>query len=302
MPTLLSASVCVCVCLCVCACVSVCLCSTSLSKEPVTVQLPVRTREDKREVVPWPVLDVHSVVAYLWNDIGLRVPQDAIKEFWHHSRQFGQPWAIEHEASDAHCPLGLYGDSAKICTAFDSDKVVGVFLNLPLWRPKSIRFSRFLLFSIEESKLDGPHTLNCIFNRISWSVNLLFSGRRPQVDPQGRPFTDSHLFDGWVCRNRQLFALTEIRGDQLWHKQTFRYLASWVWTSARVCHACDARAHGPGSADRLYFRFQDWLPTEFTRVEFLARRMPQQNICYFSRYGACVFAMTLGSCCACSPC
>ena len=255
------------------------MCVCPLPKDSVTVRIPVLGDDQQREMVPWPMLDVHSVVDYLWNEIGLRVPKASIKEFWHHSREFCQPWAVEHEASDVHCPLGLYGDSAKVSTAFSSDKIVGIFLNFPLWRPKAIRFSRFLLFAIEESKLDGPHTLMGVFNRIRWSVNLLFSGQRPQVDPQGEPLKNSHLFEGWICRNREVFALTEVRGDQLWQKQTFRYTASWIWTSARVCHACDARAHGPQSADRLYFNFDAWLAHEFDKTQFLARRMPERNLC-----------------------
>ena len=225
------------------------------------------------------MLDPHRVVEYLWNTVGIRIPQAYIREFWHHSRQFKQPWAVNHEASDEHCPLGLYGDSAKITTTFGSDKMVGIFLNLPLWRPKSIRDSRYLLFAVEESKLHGPHTLMAIMQRITWSVNCLFSGRRPTEDPAGVELRDAKQLDGWICQTRDKFALTEVRGDQLWQKQTFRYTASWTWTSSRVCHACDARAHGPDSQDRLYFHFDTWLPHEFDHVQFLARRMPARNLC-----------------------
>ena len=236
------------------------------------------------------MLDVHTVIDYLWNEIGLYVEPSAVQEFWEHSRRHNQPWALEHPASDSHVPLGLYGDSAKITTAFNSDKVVGLFFNLPLWRPRSIRASRFLIFAIEESKLWGPHTLNVAFQHITWSVNCLFDGRRPATDPLGRTMPSSDKYSGWVCKDQTKFAVTELRGDQLWQKQCFRFTASWVWTSARVCHACDARAHGPGSHDRLYYDFDGWVPHEFSQEQFLAQRMPTRFLCSLA---ACMLCSNL---------
>ncbi|CAE7784621.1 unnamed protein product, partial [Symbiodinium sp. CCMP2456] len=215
--------------------------------------------DDKYEVQTLPMLDPHSVIAYLWNIIGVQVPSKDVQTFWHHSRQHRQPWALEHPATDRHIPIGIYGDAAKIPTAFNADKILGIFINLPLWRPTSIRASRFLIFAVEESKLWGTHTLSAVLERIVWSLNLLFEGKRPTVDPQGNDMPDPFKFYGWVCRDKSVFALTEIRGDQLWHKQIFRFSASWVWTSQKVCHACDARAHGPESQDRLYFNFDAWI-------------------------------------------
>ena len=243
------------------------------------ISLPIRISEKENEIQKWPLLDVHSVVDYLWNTVGLRIPMCHVQEYWRHARDHGVPWALEHEASEQHIPLGLYGDSAKISTTFNSDKVVGVFFNFPLWRPHSIRASRYLLFAIEESKLWGPRTLAAVFARITWSVNLLFEGRRPSMDPQGRRLPDPGRYDGMICCDRSVFAVTEIRGDQLWQKQTFRWSASWIWTSAKVCHACDARAQGEGATNCLYWDFDAWLPYEFNNTQFLARRMPSRFLC-----------------------
>ena len=245
-------------------------------KEPVDIPLPIRVSDDKHEVQKWPILDVHSVIDYLWNDVGLRVPMNHVEEFWRHSREYKQPWALEHEATERHIPLGLYGDSAKITTTFNSDKMLGVFFNLPLWRPRSIRRSRFLIFAIEESKLWGHHTLTAVLSRVTWSVNLLFDGLRPFVDPAGHVLPKQELYGGYICKDKTVFAVTEIRGDQLWQKQVFRFTASWIWTSARVCHACDCRAHGPDSEHRLYWDFEAWLPYEFSNTQFLAKRMPSR--------------------------
>ena len=246
------------------------------TKETVHIQLPIRISETEYEVQKWPMLDVHSVVDYLWNIVKVRIPKCDVQEFWTHCRNHGQPWAVQHPASDSHVPIGLYGDSAKISTAFNSDKVLGLFFNFPLWRPRTIRATRFLIFAIEESKLWGPHTMNTVLARVTWSVNYLFEGIRPTHDPYGKKLAKS---EGWICEDHTKMAVVEIRGDQLWQKQCFKFTASWIWTSARVCHACDARAHGPGSEDRLYWSFDAWLPFEFSNAQFLARRMPSRGLC-----------------------
>ena len=242
------------------------------TKKTESIRLPIRVSEKEMKIEVYPILDVHSIVQYLWNDIGICVPTADVREYWQHARQHQQPWALAHPASDEHVPIGLYGDSAKITTAFDSDKILGVFCNFPLWRPKEIRYSRFLLFAIEESKLHGPHTMNAVFKRITWSCNLLFDGCLPLACPSSVPAQQSQ----WICKDRSRFAVCELRGDQLWHKQVFRWKASWVWTSDRVCHACDARQFGPGMQDRLYYKFAGWLPHEFSYEQFLARRMPDR--------------------------
>ena len=241
--------------------------------------MPIKISDTDFEVQSLPFLDPHAVIAYLWNDMGVRVSTEEVLKFWRHAREHEQPWALHHEATELHVPLGLYGDSAKISTTFGSDKVVGIFMNLPLWRPASIRASRYLIFAIEESKLWGAHTLMTVFRRITWSVNLLFDGKRPLADPTGAMMKDSKLFNGFICKDGTVFAVTELRGDQLWQKQTFRYTASWTWTSSKVCHACDCRAHGADSAHRLYFDFDAWLPYEFSNNEFLDERMPHRLLC-----------------------
>ena len=249
------------------------------AEAPVKILLPIKISENDFETQQWTMLDPHTILGYLWNDVKLRVPTEEVREFWSHARAHKEPWAMSHPASDLHVPIGLYGDSAKISTAFNSDKVLGVFMSLPLWRPRKIRTSRFLLFAIEESKLWGRHTLDSVLARVTWSVNCLFEGMRPSKDLYGKEMPQAALFDGWICKDRTRFAVTELRGDQLWQKTLFRFTASWVWTSARVCHACDARAHGPGSENRLYWQFESWLPEEFSNEQFLARRMPSRGLC-----------------------
>ena len=218
------------------------------------------------------MLDPHEIVAYLFDEIRLCIPQHAVHEYWQHARAFQEPWACCHPGTVAHIPLGLYGDSARIDTTFASDKVLGIFINFPLWRPKSIRFSRFLVFAIEEKRCWKHFTLDAVLRRVVWSLNLLFSGVAPLVDFDGTVLPTSVCTT--ICQRGQVFAVTEIRGHQLFHKEVFRFTSSWTWKSLRVCYKCDAKSRG----DCLYYSFDSWLPTEFSLEQFLAFRMPRRHL------------------------
>ena len=220
------------------------------------------------------MLDPHSVVAYLLNTIGVQIPAEDVAAYWDHARAHGEAWVTHHPATVQHIPLGLYGDEARFSTTFSQDKVLGIFLNMPLWRPRSIRASRFLLFGLEEHKLYKNFTLDAVFRRIVWSINLLFDGVLPQVDHAGKPIPRaSH---GPICRDGSVFALTELRGDQLFHKQIFRWKVSWTWTSLKVCHKCEAQSRG---THQLYYHWDNWTSTEFQSFqEWLAERMPNAHI------------------------
>ena len=202
----------------------------------------------------------------------MRIPEAAVHEYWQRARTLQEPWATCHPASPSHIPIGIYGDSARIDTTFASEKVFGLFISLPLWRPRSIRYSRFLIFGIEEMHCWKHFTVDAVLRRVVWSLNLLFTGAMPLVDFQGTVLPTPARSS--ICENDARFAVTEIRGDQLFHKEIFRFTSSWTWKSLRVCYKCDARSRG----DCLYYTFDDWLPTEFTLEQFLAQRMPQRNL------------------------
>ena len=93
------------------------------------------------------VLDPLSVLDYLFNKIKISIPDALVQQYWSHYRspEIQSPWAMDHPASDHHIPLGLYGDA---CRIRPGEKMIGIFLSLPLWRPRSIRSSRFLLAAV----------------------------------------------------------------------------------------------------------------------------------------------------------
>ena len=54
-------------------------------------------------------------------------------------------------------PLGFYGDSAQLLTRVRKEKLTCFFLNLPLFRPRSIRCSRFLLWRYSATIFEPYH-------------------------------------------------------------------------------------------------------------------------------------------------
>ena len=160
------------------------------------------------------------------------------------------------------------------------EKVFGFFLSLPLWRPKSSRFSRWLLSSIDESLLYQRKTLNAIFRRIAWSINSMFWGRFPTVDENGlhlnHPRSGRHL-----TRCHSSFAFTELRGDWSFYHLIFGLHSSWkAGANKSVCYLCEA--YGKGQPQNQYWNIEENCPcwgTIHTKASFLAKEMPDEDVC-----------------------
>ena len=151
----------------------------------------------------------------MFNEVGLQISKEQIREYWQHLEEVKFPMAT----SDASClrescPVGLYGDAAKITTEYGHYHCLGIFLNLPLWRPRSTRFSRFLVFSIKEELLVPGKTLDAVFTRLTWSLNVLFTGLYPSCGPHGEalPASQLALAGQSICNNKMKFVCTELRG------------------------------------------------------------------------------------------
>lgn len=224
------------------------------------------------------MLEPYEIIRFLFVEVGLQISMDKVHEFWDHYRGLESPWACHTSASREHIPLGIYGDAARIRQpAFaEVQKALGVFISLPLFRPRSIRMSRWLIWSIDEKHLFRNDTLYCALRRITWSVNLLFVGRYPQTNAYGQPF-DPELAGKEIIPNRR-FAVTELRGDQLWHKQVWKFRASWKGgVNESTCHLCETT-----NAGRLaYYRVHEGneIPAEYSLCEFINKQLPQHDVC-----------------------
>ena len=225
------------------------------------------------------------LVGYLFNEVGVQISQERIQEYWQHLEEVKFPMATSDASSlRDFCPVGLYGDAAKITTEYGHYHCLGIFLNLPLWRPRSTRFSRFLVFSIKEELLVPGKTLDAVFTRLTWSLNLLFSGLHPASGPHGEALLQSQLALAGqrICHSGMKFLCTELRGDWKHHQQVFRFLSSWQGTL--VCFKCAAKSRGPVA--NLYYHVGEdaaWLQGELSLSSFLARRMPPHNPCATAR-------------------
>ncbi len=173
-----------------------------------------------------------------------------VRRFWNHARAFNLPWA-DASRDSRHVPLALYGDSAKFSSL--GEKITGVFMSMPLWDPRSSRFSRFLLYALETNYSLGGLTLNPLYKKIVESMWKLYE-------------------DGLCVNGQQIrFATIEIRGDWEWHCHAFQLIPSW--RSDKFCWRCAANKKD----DNNFLDFQKdpgWHETERTHAEFLADCIP----------------------------
>ena len=227
------------------------------------------------------MLNVFDLVDYLWNTIGIDVSEGAVQQYWRHHRARGSPWALHSQAPETTMPLGIYGDSVKVRSTYRGlEKMIGVFLSVPLYRPRSIRCSRWLLFSVQEELIFRHQTLDAVFKYLVWALNHLYRGKFPTCGMNGEQLDKKGALRAgeWICkRNHWTFQVTELRGDWLWHKQILRFRSSWKGgANAPVCFQCPAWAKGP--QEQLYFHVDEnsklWELEYKTVVDFLVEQCP----------------------------
>lgn len=176
-------------------------------------------------------------------------------------------------------PIGIYGDSARIETTFGVDWILAFFANVCLWRPKSVRWSRFLILAIEESRLTSE-TIPAILRRITWSANHAFFGFFPKEGHLGQNLSPSD--SDWKRAGQPLtskglrFQVTELRGDWSFRKKIWRFL-NCQWNSIEMCHVCSAKGISD-SWQELYWNCENNNHVEFSFAQFLARRIPPRRV------------------------
>lgn len=244
------------------------------------IRLPVKHTDledgvEKFQYEEWPIMDIHTIIAFLEKS-GLQISQHSLREYWSHHQQVGETWA-QHGEHD-RIPLGIYGDSARCATTFGFINLIGIFCNVILWKPKAVKYSRFLVFAIPEQSLWRHHTLNVVYRRICWSLNCLYDGLHPHKGPYEEDLP-AHLaaLSGSNFANR--YMVTEIRGDWQWHKKVWRF-EKCSWIAVNMCHQCPAKSVSNNPRD-LYWMFDDnsWEDCPFTTDQFIAERIPSRGIC-----------------------
>lgn len=249
------------------------------------IEIPVQYKdlndgEIKFRREKWPFLDPHSIISFLFGPAKLSVPAEHVREYWQHHARFGETWA-ERCDDWSRIPLGLFGDSARLTTQYGKVvQLVGIFMNIILWRPSSVRASRFLLFTIAESQLWSYYTLNTVYRRICWSMNTLWEGVHPLTGVYGEALPPKMASKGGqsITPNNDKFAVTEIRGDWSWHKKVFRFRET-SWNGIKMCHWC--RALSAGQWSDLYWNLGDssnWVNQPFDFDDWCEERLPHDGI------------------------
>lgn len=247
------------------------------NKEISHIDVPVKYKDSNGKTVvlmeSWPILDPHLTLDYIVGSGKLDVPESERSHFWRSSKLFGEAWA-QNVASESIYPIGLYGDSAKVTTKFGSENILAMFLSIPLWKPSSVRFSRFLLFAIPEERMTSK-TLNYFLRRITWSCNHAWFGRFPETDHRGQVLGgNAGKLAGKPLSGR--FQVVEHRGDWAWAKKVWRF-RDCHWRSQHVCHICDAQAHGE-DPQKLFWA-EPANHVDFSTIGFLAHRCPHRDVC-----------------------
>ena len=248
------------------------------------IDLPVKYLDaDGRPTVrvePWPILDIHDTLSFLMDEAKISIPPNKLREYWQKSKDFGEPWAQEVASSemDTLLPIGLYGDSARVDTRFGHEHVLALFCNLILWRPKSVRWSRFLVFAIAEERLTSE-TLPAVLRRMTWSANHAFYGYFPKEGHLGENLAGAALRKAGqpLTSSGFKFQVTELRGDWSFHKKVWRFGNNTHWNGENTCHLCNAKGISNSWAE-LYWNIDSNNHMTFTLAQFLAERMPNRKI------------------------
>ena len=226
-----------------------------------------------------PVLFPHRIIAYLFNECKLQIPVEALHDFWDEAISNKVPGA---DISCRHrIPLGFYGDAAQLLTRVRKEKITCFFLNLPLFRPRSIRCSRFLLWVCDTDKLFRNRTVNSLLRWLVWSFNSLFVGVHPSHRPGNRSLSEAEQKRAGqpITEQGLVFQVTELRGDWEHFKSLWAFRSSWK--AINICFRCPAKSKCQNSG-LLYWNDSldsEWSKSEYNTDEFISQMLPDRHIC-----------------------
>ena len=208
----------------------------SLVQEMDTIKIPVVDKKSPTglSVEKYPILHPHRVLSYLFDVVKIEIDMVKLHNFWDHARSVGEPWAVSSPATREHIPLGVHGDSARLWTVYQVEKQMSISLNLPLFRPRSTRFSRFVVFTCPSNKLYKNRTLNAVWRRLVWSINACFDGLNPTVGVGGVALTGPDAL-------RAGTPMTAQRPEVLFDRNSRRLgVPPWLLEthSSMECHKC----------------------------------------------------------------
>ena len=208
-----------------------------MCKEPCMVDVELKTGEDEIVTTAVPCILPEQILEFLLTKCDLDIDERRCQQYWDHLERHNDEVAVDSKQfrnlQDKQVyPLGIHGDEANMgIISQPYSKIIGMTLNIPIYRPKSTRISRFLMFALESASLvDVIQTVNPILERVVASLNRC---------------TESGVGEG----NRK-FILTEVRGDQAWLYFLFQHKARW--NAVNVCFRCGAHTKPDRDCYALY--------------------------------------------------
>jgi len=194
------------------------------------VKVCIKLPNDMTGEVTLPVNLPYDITKYLIGECGLKIDDTLLSKYWRHKETTLDPLAVAtrnyRQMAGTVWPLGFYGDEAAMgLVNAPMHQIFGLYMNVPLYRPRSTRLSRFLLFSVEVEKIISvEETIYPVLEAIVESFNQLTSVG--------------------VCGLR--FLVSEIRGDQAFFRMMFKH-RSW-WTATKMCfRVVQLLPQGPGT-------------------------------------------------------
>lgn len=147
---------------------------------------------------------------------GIVFSQEDLAGFWAHWRQHMPP----HPATDLHVPVGLAGDDTQYNLA--GAKLIVNLLSFPLYNPASSKLCRWPYFVLRYELSIGERTLDPIWRVAAWSLNIAFAGVHPAHGPCGEAWPKGSARAKLADKKMPCsYALTELRGDWKYHRETF---------------------------------------------------------------------------------
>eukprot|EP00439_Symbiodinium_sp_Y106_P076318 s324_g15.t1 len=253
-------------------------------KDPKLVKVPVVAQSNNTsmtyEMMDIPLLYPHEVLHYIHSVVGIQTDKDLFRKYWEFAAEKGLDWATKQTNFEA-IPIGLYADETKYGLHESQEKVLGIFLNLVLFRPRSIRLSRFLICAFRSTKLmlPGNRTLLPIMERIVWSLGWASRGVFPDQGMHGEPLPPAQAQDAGKSL-QGCFFVTELRGDLGWHKLIWGFPDGWK--STKICFFCNATQTGRNQ-NMLFTHTGEqapWRATIYRDVlTWMIEMLPLDNLC-----------------------
>lgn len=233
-------------------------------KTVVKDELWVKDENERSVEMSFDLIQPYDLLQYLFDEHGVDIPREHVRNFWTQTHARDAPWSRDHPASNEHIPVGLFYDACAFMniSMVETEKIWGVFISLPLWRPRSARNSRWLICCIREELIlgDAKQTLYPFVEVIVASLNKAFRER--------------------VTRCNRSFTVTEIRGDWEGHKKILGLRSGWK--SVQVCHVCNGCQFG--RTPSIYDNGDDmhdpeWCSHILPLIEFLIERIDEDQPC-----------------------